>query len=214
MYTRCKTKKPPGFFPEGHKTWDGCTPAVRSNACPRGYALPQAPCQPSTARDAVVCVPYRARQKHLARDERKKEDPGYCQGPHVAEQERSFPHKIFGFCEDPFSLHRFWPNKSAQNQRRHSDRRRRVRIPIQLSDTDKKRRPRLLPESSCGGAGGIRTLGTLITYTRFPIVLVTATSILLHMLLICNFEPAVKGWWALGDSNPGPSGYEPDALTN
>ena len=21
-------------------------------------------------------------------------------------------------------------------------------------------------------------------------------------------------WWAFGDSNPGPSGYEPDALTN
>ena len=24
----------------------------------------------------------------------------------------------------------------------------------------------------------------------------------------------VEKWWALGDSNPGPSGYEPDALTN
>ena len=23
-----------------------------------------------------------------------------------------------------------------------------------------------------------------------------------------------KKWWAIGDSNPGPSGYEPDALTN
>ena len=62
-----------------------------------------------------------------------------------------------------------------------------------------------------GGAGGIRTLGTLITYTRFPIVLVTATSILLH---ICCLYSVDRCWWALGDLNPGPSGYEPDALTN
>ena len=30
-------------------------------------------------------------------------------------------------------------------------------------------------------------------------------------------EPSIHGvfsLWALGDSNPGPSGYEPDALTN
>ena len=31
-----------------------------------------------------------------------------------------------------------------------------------------------------GGAGGIRTLGTLLTYTRFPVVLVMTSSILLH----------------------------------
>ncbi len=24
----------------------------------------------------------------------------------------------------------------------------------------------------------------------------------------------IKYWWAIGDSNPGPAGYEPDALTN
>ena len=28
---------------------------------------------------------------------------------------------------------------------------------------------------------------------------------------ICDFDSFV---WTLGDSNPGPSGYEPDALTN
>ena len=31
-----------------------------------------------------------------------------------------------------------------------------------------------------GGAGGIRTLGTLLTYTRFPVVPVMTSSILLH----------------------------------
>ena len=25
---------------------------------------------------------------------------------------------------------------------------------------------------------------------------------------------SLEKWWAFGDSNPGPSGYEPDALTN
>ena len=27
-------------------------------------------------------------------------------------------------------------------------------------------------------------------------------------------ELSGQGWWALRDSNPGPAGYEPDALTN
>ena len=59
-----------------------------------------------------------------------------------------------------------------------------------------------IPVTLYGGAGGIRTLETLLTPTRFPIVLVMTASILLQL------------WWALRDSNPGPSGYEPDALTN
>lgn len=32
-----------------------------------------------------------------------------------------------------------------------------------------------------GAAGEIRTLGTLLTYTRFPVVLVMTASILLHI---------------------------------
>ena len=48
----------------------------------------------------------------------------------------------------------------------------------------------------CGAAGQIRTLDT-----RFwrP---------LLYQL---SYTPV---WWAFGDSNPGPIGYEPTALTN
>ena len=29
-----------------------------------------------------------------------------------------------------------------------------------------------------------------------------------------SLRDAFENWWAFGDSNPGPSGYEPDALTN
>ncbi len=39
-----------------------------------------------------------------------------------------------------------------------------------------------------------------------PTVLETAA-------LPIELYPYMK-WWAFGDSNPGPSGYEPDALTN
>ena len=37
-----------------------------------------------------------------------------------------------------------------------------------------------------GGVGGIRTLGTLLTYTRFPVVLVMTSSILLHEAAVSN----------------------------
>ena len=41
-----------------------------------------------------------------------------------------------------------------------------------------------------------------------PTVLETAA-------LPIELYPCMKlKWWAFGDSNPGPSGYEPDALTN
>ena len=33
------------------------------------------------------------------------------------------------------------------------------------------------------------------------------------MLYQLSYTPICK-WWAIRDSNPGPSGYEPDALTN
>ena len=37
-----------------------------------------------------------------------------------------------------------------------------------------------------------------------------------HVVLETTALPAelYPYWWAFGDSNPGPSGYEPDALTN
>ena len=34
------------------------------------------------------------------------------------------------------------------------------------------------------------------------------------LLYQLSYTPIFKKWWAIGDSNPGPSGYEPDALTN
>ena len=37
---------------------------------------------------------------------------------------------------------------------------------------------------SYGGVGGIRTLGPLLTATRFPVVLVMTTSILLQIVVI------------------------------
>ena len=44
----------------------------------------------------------------------------------------------------------------------------------------KNRGPRCFGDRSPGGVGGIRTLGPLLTATRFPVVLVMTTSILLH----------------------------------
>ena len=40
-----------------------------------------------------------------------------------------------------------------------------------------------------GGVGGIRTLGTLLTYTRFPVVLVMTASIPLHVHLSAAVAP-------------------------
>lgn len=47
-----------------------------------------------------------------------------------------------------------------------------------------------------GGVRGIRTLGTLLTYTRFPVVLVMTASIPLHMLLSAAVTPASAGTWS------------------
>ena len=33
------------------------------------------------------------------------------------------------------------------------------------------------------------------------------------MFLMCQ-KNGIQGKWAIGDSNPGPTGYEPGALTN
>ena len=41
-----------------------------------------------------------------------------------------------------------------------------------------------------GGVRGIRTLGTLLTYTRFPVVLVMTASISLRMYLSAAIAPA------------------------
>ena len=41
-----------------------------------------------------------------------------------------------------------------------------------------------------GGVRGIRTLGTLLTYTRFPVVLVMTASISLHLYLSAAIAPA------------------------
>ena len=34
------------------------------------------------------------------------------------------------------------------------------------------------------------------------------------LLYQLSYTPKYRKWWAIRDSNPGPSGYEPDALTN
>ena len=66
-------------------------------------------------------------------------------------------------------------------------------------NTDAKRRAEHLTAfcSSFGGVGGIRTLGTLLTYTRFPVVLVMTASIPLQIIsksfkmILMNLSAAV-----------------------
>ena len=58
-------------------------------------------------------------------------------------------------------------------------------------NTDAKTEDRLLEPVLCfGGVGGIRTLGTLLTYTRFPVVLVMTASIPLHFHVSAALAPA------------------------
>ena len=80
-----------------------------------------------------------------------------------------------------------------------------------------------------GGERGIRTLETLLTPTRFPIVRLRPAQPSLQIYSVKHrlnsitnimtrgqhfFRIFANLWWAFRDSNPGPSGYEPDALTN
>ena len=43
-----------------------------------------------------------------------------------------------------------------------------------------------------GAAGEIRTLGTLLAYTRFPVVLVMTTSILLRIVMLDSEDHYIK----------------------
>ena len=45
--------------------------------------------------------------------------------------------------------------------------------------------------------------------TLFVIKLSSSDGFFLRGRMVLN-----KSWWAIRDSNPGPAGYEPDALTN
>ena len=67
-----------------------------------------------------------------------------------------------------------------------------------------------------GGEGEIRTLETLMRPTRFPVVRARPTTRLLQVgsTIQKRYELVPKKWWAFRDLNPGPSGYEPDALTS
>ena len=61
---------------------------------------------------------------------------------------------------------------------------------------------------SLGRGRRIRTLGT--RFWRPLLYQLSYTPILLFLFL----TRLAFCWWAFGDSNPGPAGYEPAALTN
>ena len=52
--------------------------------------------------------------------------------------------------------------------------------------------PQKLKVQANGAAGEIRTLGTLLAYTRFPVVLVMTTSILLRIVMLNSKNHYIK----------------------
>ena len=52
--------------------------------------------------------------------------------------------------------------------------------------------PQKLKVQANGAAGEIRTLGTLLAYTRFPVVLVMTTSILLRIVMLDSENHYIK----------------------